>query len=94
MASGNQVPTNNNDPAFQDVAVVPNDTEDAAHSLLIGLTPPRALWIGVGGDVKLRALNSAADATYKNVPSGSVLPVRAKWVLATGTTATNIVAMY
>jgi hypothetical protein len=34
------------------------------------------------------------QTVYKNVPSGSILPVRAKWVLLTGTTATNIVAMY
>jgi hypothetical protein len=53
--NSNFVPSNNNDPGFQDAVVSPNDTEDTAHSLLIGQTPPRALWIGVGGDVKLHA---------------------------------------
>lgn len=92
--NSNFIPSNNNDPAFQDADVTPNDTEDAAHSLLIGQTPPRALWIGVGGDVKVHLVNSASARVYKNVPSGSWLAVRAKWVWATGTTATNIVAAY
>jgi hypothetical protein len=90
----NDRPTNASDPAYQDVAVTPNDTEDSAHSLLIGKTPPRALWIGVGGDVKVHLVGSSAAVVYKNVPSGSILPVRAQYVWSTGTTATNIVAMY
>jgi hypothetical protein len=41
------------------------------------------IYVGVGGDVKL-----------KNVPAGMFMPVLAKRVFATGTTATDILALY
>ncbi|HWW65325.1 MAG TPA: hypothetical protein VNZ43_11235 [Sphingomonadaceae bacterium] len=55
---------------------------------------PKALYIGTGGDIVLRGLRDAADATWRNVPSGSVLPFRAQFVRATGTTAADILALY
>ena len=37
---------------------------------------------------------ASADVTFRNVPSGSVLPFRPGFVRATGTTAADIVALY
>lgn len=37
--------------------------------------------------------HDGATVTFENVPSGTVLPVSCKRVLATGTTATGIVAL-
>jgi hypothetical protein len=56
-----------------------------------------ALYVGVGGDVALLPEDqnavSGAAVTFKNAPSGSVLPIQGKKVLATGTTATNILGL-
>lgn len=62
------------------------------------------LYIGTGGDVKviLSGVTNAAGTgsptateavLFKNVPDGSFLPVIVDYVLATGTTATNIVSI-
>ena len=41
----------------------------------------------------LRGVGGAADVTFKNVANGQVLDVRAQYVRATGTTATDIVGL-
>jgi len=53
----------------------------------------RALYIGVGGDVRLET-TSGDILDFLNLPNGTVLPVRARKVLAAGTTATNIIGLY
>ncbi len=54
----------------------------------------RALWIGGAGDVAIIAQNDTAAVTISGVAAGTVVPVRAKAVRVTGTTATLIVALY
>lgn len=68
-------------------AVTPSDT------LNLPMAPCRALWVGVAGDVAVMADDDSAAVTLLAVPAG-LLPVRAKRVLATGTNATSIVALY
>jgi len=61
------------------------------------------LYVGVGGDIKVilsgvtgapGAFPTAAQAiVFKGVPAGSILPVIVDYVLATGTTATDMVAL-
>lgn len=53
---------------------------------------PKYLYVGNGGDVVIRAKDSASDAVFRNVPTGGYLYVRASHVRATGTTASAIVA--
>ncbi len=55
---------------------------------------PKALFIGTGGTIVMRGVNGSADQIWKNVPSGSILPFRAQYVRATGTTAADILALY
>lgn len=55
-------------------------------------TIPKALWVGTGGDVRLRGVNGQ-PVTFVGVPSGFIIPVRASRVFATGTTAADIVAL-
>ena len=74
-------------PATDGVAVVPHDSDALADI-------PKALFIGTGGTLVARGANGAADVTFKNLASGSVLPLRASHVRATGTTAADIVALY
>lgn len=54
---------------------------------------PRALYVGTGGDVAVVTPDGAVS-TFKNVASGSVLPVQTRRVNSTNTTAADIVALY
>ena len=73
-------------PAKSAAAVTPADGADLG-------TVARSLYVGGGGDVKVDMAGSGT-VTFVAVPAGSILPVRAKRVYATGTTATNIVALW
>jgi hypothetical protein len=66
------------------VAVTPSDTVDLA-------TVAKALYIGGAGDVKV--LVGGEEVVFKAVPVGTVLPVAAQRVFATGTGASFIVAL-
>lgn len=74
-------------PATRAVAVVPHDANPLAEI-------PKALFVGTGGDIVMRGANGGDDATWKGVPSGTVLPFRAEYVRATGTTAADLLALY
>ncbi|MPT47042.1 MAG: hypothetical protein E2598_01315 [Sphingobium sp.] len=53
---------------------------------------PKALYIGNGGDVVVRCVDDTNDVVFANVPSGSIIRARVRYVRATGTTASSIVA--
>lgn len=72
-------------PAKNAVAVTPHDTNAIASC--------RALYVGGAGNVTLRTNDDDADVLFTAVPAGSILPVRVRYVRATGTTATAIVAL-
>lgn len=72
-------------PADQHFAITPNDSADLA-------VIPRAIRVGGSGDIVLRD-KGGVDVTYPAV-AGEVLIFRAVRVLATGTTATNLVGWY
>lgn len=71
-------------PASEAFAVVPSDSAE-----LTSVT--KAIYVGTAGHVVLRPLRSITDVTYRNVPAGSYLTVRATHVRATGTTAGDLV---
>jgi hypothetical protein len=73
-------------PARMAAAVTPHDVNPLADV-------PKALFVGTGGTIVARGVGGA-DVTFRNVPSGSVLPFRAQYVRATGTSAADIVALY
>ncbi len=56
------------------------------------MSVPKYLYVGGGGRVTLRAMDSSTDVVFENVPAGGYIYVRASHVRATGTTATAIVA--
>lgn len=74
-------------PATRGVAVVPHDVNALADI-------PKALFVGTGGNLTMRGAGGGTDILFRNVPDGSVLPFRAQFVRAAGTTATDIVALY
>jgi hypothetical protein len=72
-------------PASHGFAVSPSDS-----ALLAETT--RGLYVGSGGTIAALML-SGASVTFVAVPAGSVLPVRLTKIMATGTTASNILAL-
>lgn len=73
-------------PARKLVAVTPNDANELTYWA-------RALWIGGAGNVAVIAQDDTAAVTISGVPAGTLLPISAKKVMATNTTATLIVAI-
>jgi len=73
-------------PALDCFEVTPSDGKDLP-------MVTKALYVGTGGDVVLRAAKSGTDVTFRNVPSGYILDVRTLAVRATGTTAADIVGL-
>ncbi len=65
-------------------AVTPSDSTE--------LSNVRALYVGVAGDLAVVMKNGGAAVTFKNAPIGT-LPIRVTKVMATNTTATNILAL-
>ena len=53
----------------------------------------RALWVGGAGDVAV-ITRGGNTITFSGVAAGTLIPVRTTRVLATGTTATNILGLY
>lgn len=67
------------------VAVTKSDTTK--------LTPTQALFVGGAGNVAVLTVGGET-VTFTGVIAGSILPVRVTKVLAAGTTATNITAIW
>lgn len=74
-----------NSPASQAFAVTPHATNELTRVA-------RGLFIGTGGHVTAILANDTVAVVFKNVPSGSILPIRAR-IVHTDTTATDIVAL-
>lgn len=51
------------------------------------------LYIGTGGDLSV-VTSSGAELTFTSVQDGTFLPVQVTSVLSTGTTASNILALW
>jgi hypothetical protein len=64
-------------------SITPDDDNDLAQIA-------NAIYCGGAGDIVL-VTPSGAQLTFSAVAAGTVLPFKAKKVLATGTTATNLI---
>jgi hypothetical protein len=73
-------------PADNQVAITPSDSTDLAFV-------SRAIWVGGAGNIVITPTAGGSSVTY-TVVAGTILPIRASRVLATGTTATQIVNWY
>ena len=72
-------------PAEDALPVSPSDDVDLTYVT-------RWIYVGAGGDLVVIMANGV-EATFANVTPGSLLPIRATRVKATGTTATLILAL-
>lgn len=71
-------------PATKGVAVTPGTTTFQSNF--------RSLYVGTGGDIVVTM--AGTDVTFANVPDGTFLPVEGSDVKSSGTTASDIVALY
>lgn len=76
-----------NQTASAAAAVTPSDS--------VNLNPGCvALYVGTGGNISVLPTMGDVAVTLTGVGDGSVIPIKAKRINATGTTASNIVALY
>lgn len=77
------------------------DMPDYSAKKLFAITPSntntlplvtKAIYVGTGGTIAIMAQNDSTAVTL-TVPDGAMLPIRAKAVMATGTSASNIVGL-
>jgi len=74
------------EPATRAYVPTKHDTNDIT-------TVSRGIYVGGSGDVKVKTIGGDT-VTFVGVPAGTVLPVRAKQVFNTGTTATSLLVLY
>lgn len=72
-------------PARKAFAITPSDTIDVE-------AVPRSIFVGVDGDVAVLMADDTTSLVFKNV--SGLLPIMVKRVLATGTTATDIIGIF
>ena len=72
-------------PAKQAFLILPDASADLPMAA-------KALYVGTGGDIVLRALGSDEDVVLVNVASGSILPIRVRAIRDTSTAA-NIIGL-
>lgn len=72
-------------PAVTGFDITPHDSQDLPERT-------RAIYIGDGGDLTL-TFADGAPLSFINLAAGTVLPVRATSVKATGTSAANLIGL-
>ena len=87
MGLGAQSLLANSAVAANAAAVTPDDDSN------LPTLATKGLWVGGAGNVKVGTVNGNT-VTFNSVPAGILLRIQAKRVYATGTTATNIVALW
>lgn len=73
-------------PARNGFAIVPSDGTELPEL-------PKGVYVGTGGDISMQLIDATDDVTFRNVPSGCILDVRARFVRNTGTTASDLVGL-
>lgn len=69
------------------IAITPHDTNELANVT-------KAIWVGGAGNIVVILEDDSAAVTLVGVAAGTLLPLRAKIVKSTSTTATSLVALY
>jgi hypothetical protein len=73
-------------PATRCIAITPSDSVAVPIAI-------KGIYVGGAGDLAVTAQSDGAAVTFKAVPVGTIIPVRAKLVMATNTTATLLIGM-
>jgi hypothetical protein len=78
-------------PAHNAFVVTPSNTTDFKDDA--GEYVPRAIYVGVSGNITVDMLGNGTSILFSNVPVG-MWSIRVSKIYATGTTATNMVGVY
>ncbi len=73
-------------PAERFKAIAPSDGNDLSFITT-------GIYVGVTGDVSVLAIDDTTPVVFKNAQQGSIIPIRARRVRNTGTTAQSLVAL-
>lgn len=73
---------------FQAVPVVPADNADLPNG------PAAGLWVSGAGTVTVIPVGQSSAVPLGSIAAGTLIPIAVKRVMATGTAATNIQALY
>lgn len=76
-----------NNPARKGFAITPHDTDELA-------AVTRGVYVGVAGNVVAVLADDSAEVTFVGCQAGSILPICAKIIKNTNTTATNLIGLY
>lgn len=81
--------------AFNAQVVTPNDSQDLVLSggVITGIDNGACLYIGTGGNITITTIGGQT-VTLNNLADGVFVPIQVKRVFATGTTASDILALY
>lgn len=79
-----------NVPSTQWLAITPHDTTEVT---LVNGKSIRGLYVGQAGHVTVVGPNGDT-CEFRSVPVGTILPIRPKLVMSTGTTAAYLVGIY
>jgi hypothetical protein len=82
-------PRNPGKSATRCFAITPNDSTNLAEGT-------RAIWVGGAGNIKVTLVDDDGNHggfTLVAVPAGTLLPLAARRVYATGTTATQLIGL-
>lgn len=67
-------------------AITKHDTNELAYVT-------RGIWVGGAGNIAILAVDDSDAVTLVGVAAGTLIPIRAKKVMSTNTTATSIVGI-
>jgi hypothetical protein len=74
------------DPGSNAAVITPNDGTDLTYT-------SRALFVGGAGNIAV-TMAGGQSVTFTGIIAGALLPIRVSRILSTGTTATNIMAIW
>jgi hypothetical protein len=73
-------------PAYGAAALTLHDTDELTNY-------SRWLYVGGTGNLKVTTIDGSV-VTFSSIPAGTLLPIRVKLAWSTGSTATNVVALF
>lgn len=73
-------------PARKAFTISPSDSSELTYVT-------RGIYTGAGGAIAVILVDDTSSVTFANVPAGIVLPLRARQVKSTGTTATGLIGL-
>lgn len=79
---------NLSNPAQKAAAITPHDTNALSGGVC------RGIYVGGAGNLAVICADDTNAVTFTGVLAGTIYPICAKIVKSTGTTATNLVALY